>query len=101
MLHGGEVVYRAQQPVGHVRRADWSHAHAHTSTGPAGCRGVCALFVGAGGPADKKDGALLSTGAASRTRVPLEALDNWALAPQVSYEVGLAHNIRVPINLLP
>lgn len=96
MLHGGEVVFREHQPVGHVRRADWSHVH--TNSEAAGCRGVCALFAGpAGGEAD----GALHAGDAGRTRVPLEALERWARAPQVHYEVGLAHNIRVPIRLMP
>ena len=95
MLHGGEVVYREQWPVGHVRRADWSHTHASAES--AGCRGVCALFVGA---AAGRDGALLSR-RAGRTRMPLEALERLALAPEVHYEVGLAHNKRVPLRLMP
>ena len=95
MLHGGEVVYREQWPVGHVRRADWSHTHASSES--AGCRGVCALFVGA---AAGREGALLSR-RAGLTRMPLEALERLALAPEVRYKVGLAHNIRVPISLMP
>ena len=92
MLHGGEVVYREQWPVGHVRRADWSHTQASAESAGTGCRGVCALFVGA---AAGRQGALLSRREGS-TRMPLEALERLALAPEVRYEVGLGRTNACP-----